>query len=62
MDLGSKLKIVEKAILSVSEHRDEDSTIRAAALDRIDAIVQREREKISAENEQRVAEMLKAGA
>ena len=59
MDLGSKLKIVDKAILSVSQHRDEDAAVRAAALDAIDRMVQREREAIQAEIEARINELTK---
>ena len=59
MDLGSKLKIVDKAILSVSQQRDEDAAVRAAALDAIDRMVQREREAIQAEIEARINELTK---
>jgi hypothetical protein len=55
MDLRRKLEIVDQAIKSISTHSDVDSAVVAAALDRIDTIVQAERERISSMHAELVA-------
>lgn len=49
MDIRRKLELVSDSIRSISEHRDVDSVVRLAALDRVASIIASEREKVQAE-------------
>lgn len=49
MKLNRKLEIVEQAVKSITSHTDEDAAVRAAALDRISALVQTEKAALEAE-------------
>lgn len=49
MKLNRKLEIVEQAVKSISSHTDEDAAVRAAALDRVSALVQTEKAALDAE-------------
>ena len=49
MDLNRKLELVQASIRSISEHRDEDTAVRSAALDHVDQMVKDERERMKAE-------------
>lgn len=43
MKVDRKLELAEKAIASISRHDDEDTMLRAAALDRLIAFIESER-------------------
>lgn len=49
MDMNRKLEIVQTSIRSVSAHVDIDASVRLAALDRIDDMVEAERVGIKAQ-------------
>jgi plasmid maintenance system antidote protein VapI len=49
MDIKRKLELAEQSIRSISTHEDEDAALRHAALDRIAAIVEREKKAIDAD-------------
>lgn len=49
MNLSKKIDIVKTALRSISEHVDEDSVIRVAALDACVAAINEEKAKIAAE-------------
>ncbi len=49
MKISKKLDIVRTAIRSISEHRDEDGAVLAAALDQVIAFAEAEKARIDAE-------------
>ena len=49
MKLNRKLEIVEQAVKSISTHTDEDAAVRAAALDRVIAMVKEQKLVLEAE-------------
>ncbi len=58
MDIKRKLEIVEQSIKSISTHRDEDSTVVKAALDRIVRIAEDAKQAIDAEVASRIEQTL----
>jgi hypothetical protein len=58
MDIKRKLEIVEQSIKSISTHRDEDSTVVKAALDRIARIAEDAKQAIDAEVASRIEQTL----
>jgi hypothetical protein len=61
MDIKRKLEIVEQSIRSISTHEDEDAALRHAALDRVAAIVEREKAAVDAAVAERIEKTLKDG-
>jgi hypothetical protein len=51
MNIKRKIEIVNSAILSISEHRDEDTALRIAALDKCSKMIETEKKKIEKEIE-----------
>lgn len=62
MDLNRKLEVMAMAVASISRHADEDVAVRAAALDRVDAMVVAARAEMKAEVDARIAESLPPAA
>lgn len=58
MDIKRKLEIVEQSIKSISTHRDEDSSVVKAALDRIASIATDAKAAIDAEVAARIEQTL----
>lgn len=58
MDIKRKLEIVEQSIKSISTHRDEDSSVVKAALDRIAALAMNAKQDIDADVAARIEQTL----
>lgn len=58
MDIKRKLEIVEQAIRSISDHRDEDAAVRQTAMERIRELVAGEQDRIATDVQDQIARSL----
>jgi hypothetical protein len=58
MNIARKLEIAKQAIVSLTQHEDEDSVVRDAAIANLTDFLASEKAEIAARNAARVAEAL----